>query len=65
MEDLTLKLKAKFRAFHKAYDLARCEMTDERTQGPIVALKVWEKTLQAVPLTRVEVRRFKNTRGDA
>ena len=59
MNDLSPAVKAKFRGFHEAYENARRSMLANGMHGAVVAVKVWERALSAVPLTRTELMQYK------
>jgi hypothetical protein len=59
MDDPTNELKERFQAFHCAYELTFNEMVNEGIPGAIAAVKVWERSLNLVPLTKDELMRFK------
>ena len=58
-DDPTNELKERFHAFHNAYEQSFRQMVEEGIPGAIVAVKVWERSLKLVPLTKDELMRFK------
>lgn len=59
MQEVTSALRLLFIAFRESYLAAEQRMIEENVQAAVIAVKVWEEALSAVPLTPSELILYK------
>lgn len=59
MVELTSELRRRFTDFRIVYLATERRLIEEEVQGAVIAVKVWEEALAAVPLTPEELVLYK------